>query len=113
MLESKGEDTENGNARVPYSSPAQVAPCIDKFYYLESKSFTLETLFPHQEVQCSKSVFEAAKLSGNLPVAVTKLSIVHDWSGCSMTSMVFGTNSFNYFYCPFPYCKRKFRKSAT
>ena len=107
VLESEGEDTENDNACVPYSSPAQVAPYIDKFYCLQPKSFTLETLFPHQGVQCSKGVFEAAKLSGNVPFAVIKLSIVHDWSGCSMTTMVFGTDSFNYYCYPFPYCQKK------
>ena len=112
VLESEGEDMENDNGIVPYSSPAQVAPYIDKFHYLESESFTLETLFPHQEVKSSKGVFQAAKLSGNVPVAVIKLSIVQNWSGCSMTTTVFGTDSFNYYYCPFPYCRKKFRKKS-
>ena len=73
-------------------------------YSLSSKSFKLATHFLRKDVDCSKRLFEAVKFNAKVkePISNIELVIIRDWSGCEITSVLFRTNNFNYYHCPFP-----------
>ena len=85
---------------------------METLYSLGSKSFKLTTHFLRQDVHCSKRLFEAVKFSDNVKETIAKIElvIVHHWNGCEMTSVLFGTDNFNYYHCPFPDCNKRLRK---
>lgn len=111
VLESDLEDSKDGFIQLQaieiYSAP--LLPVVNNFSS-RSKSLKLITVSPHSSVHCSKRVFKAVKFNNNKPIAMIKLAIVGDWSGCAMTTVIFGTDCFNHYYCPFPDCNKKFRK---
>ena len=115
MLESDLEDMEDeshSDLPVIVIGPAPCVPFKETSYSLGSKSIKLVTHFLRQDVYCSKRLFEAVKFCDKVkkPIAKIELVIVHDWSGCEITSVLFGTDNFNYYHCPFPDCNKKLRK---
>ena len=115
VLESDPEDTEDESSsdlHVIVMGPAPCVPFMETLYSVGSKSFKLTTHFLRQDVHCSKRLFEAVKFSDNVkePIAKIELVIVRHWNGCEMTSVLFGTDNFNYYHCPFPDCNKKLRK---
>ena len=81
-------------------------------YSLSSKSFKLVTHFLRKDVDCSKPLFEVVTFSDKVkePIANFELVINRDWSGCEITSVLFGTDNFSYYHCPFPDCNKKLKK---
>ena len=81
-------------------------------YSLSSKLFKLATNFLRKDVDCSKRLFEAVKFSDKVkePIVNIELVIIRDWIGCETTSVLFGTDNFSYYHCPFPDCNKKLRK---
>ena len=115
VLESDPEDMEDENPcdlPVIVMGPSPCVPFMDTCSFLGSKSFKLATHFRRQDVYCSKRLFEAVKFSDTVkePIAKIELVIIRDWSGCEITSVLFGTDNFNYYHCPFPGCSKKLRK---
>ena len=115
VLESDAEDMEDEfpcDVHVIVMGPAPCVPFMETCYSLGSKSLKLATHFLFQDVDQSKRLFEAVKFSDKVqePIAKIELVIIRDWSGCEITSVLFGTDNFNYYHCPFPDCNKKLRK---
>ena len=107
VLESDPDDMEDESSsdlHVIVMGPAPCVPFMETLYSLGSKSFKLTTHFLRQDVHCSKRLFVAVKFSDNVKESIAKIElvIVRLWNGCEMTSVLFGTDNFNYYHCPFP-----------
>ena len=65
-----------------------------------------------KDVKCTKRVFEDVRVSDRVqgPIAKIRLTVCNDWSVCSITTLLLSTDDFNHYHCPFPGCKKKFRK---
>lgn len=112
VLESDPEDIEDGFIYQPAIEirPAPLLPVISNLNSSKSKSLKLETFSPHSGVHCSKRIFEAVLIRNKESIANIQLAIVGDWSACAMTTVIWGTDCFNHYYCPFPDCNKRFRK---
>lgn len=110
VLESDIEDMEDSKSHAIEIGPVPIVPFLETYHSSGPKCFKLETFTPDEQVHCSKRLFEAIKSIDTVPMAKIKLAIVPDWSGCAITTVIFKTDNFNYYHCPFPDCKKKFRK---
>jgi len=82
-------------------------PVVSKF---SKNILTLETYAPQPEICSLKCVFEAVKFSVKEPTSKITLEVAIGWRACKITSVIFGTDEFNHYHCPFSGCIKKFRK---